>query len=105
MPEAEPEEEEGRHAAAVLIQDGAADHDGGNHATGTGEQNGIAHHHEGNGIAGAKGDKPATHFEDFQVRSCTLAALFIAWHRSSHLVLATGGLGLALHVPSMLSPG
>ena len=77
MPEADPEEEEGRHAAAVLIQDDAADHHAGDHAVGTGEQNGIAHH-EGNGIAEAKGDKPATHFEDFQVRSSMFAALLIA---------------------------
>ena len=70
MPEAEPEEEEGQHAAAVLIQDGAADHHGRDHAAGAGEQNGIAHH-EGNGIAepeGEKPDKPATHSQDFAVR-------------------------------------
>ncbi len=98
MPEAEPEEEEGRHAAAVLIQDGAADHDAGNHAAGTGEQNGVAHH-EGNGIPEAKGDKPATHFEDFQVRSCTLAALLIAG--TQKFPSRAEGSALRLHVASV----
>ena len=69
MPEAEPEEEDGRHAAAVLIQDDAAEHHDGDHAGGIGEQNGISHH-EGNGIAEADGEKQSTQFQDHQVRMC-----------------------------------